>query len=242
MTIQDLFNYCCGLVTHYPKGTCKLELGYPIAGRGFFPAVSGSFHSASLTTQVKPRKMLFVGQDWGCEDNLVLLTSYEDSDIKSGTGKILLELLDEAKLPLQECFFTNALFGVRSGKTNTGLSPGWNHPKFVGQCAKALLAQIETLRPSGIVCLGLHAPKLLAHLMPECNAWKSAKSFSAIDNANNAVLRIQSLPGVKVAAILLHPSFRRSNLKHRSYRGLHAHQAELKMLADVWSQVSAQRK
>lgn len=238
MTIQELFNLCNGLVTHYPLGTCKLPVGYPVAGRGFFPVVSGSFHNDSLTTTLKPRKLMFVGQDWGCEDYLFPLTRDKDNDIKLGTGKILLELLTEAKIPLQECFFTNALFGVRSGATNTGVSPGWKHPKFVGQCAKALLAQIEALRPSGIVCLGLHAPKLLAHLMPECDAWKSAKSFRSIDNSNNAVLNIQSLTGIKVAAILLHPSFRQLNLKHRSYSSLVAHQAELKMLADVWSRVS----
>jgi uracil-DNA glycosylase len=242
MTIQELFHLCSSFVTLYPEGTCKLPMGYPIAGRGFFPVVSGSFHSGSLTTQLKSRKLLFVGQDWGCEDNLVPLTGDKDNDIKVGTGKILLELLTKAKIPFQECFFTNALFGVRSGETNTGRAPGWNHPKFIGQCVKALLAQIDTLRPSGIVCLGLHAPALLSLLMPECEAWNSAGSYKTIDEAGCGVLDIQSRPGVKVAAILLHPSFRRPNAKHRNYGGENGHKAELKILADVWSQVSAKRK
>ena len=29
MTIQELFNRCHVLVTHYPKRTCKLPMGYP---------------------------------------------------------------------------------------------------------------------------------------------------------------------------------------------------------------------
>jgi hypothetical protein len=235
MTIQELFNLCNGLVTHYPIGTCKLPVGYPVAGRGFFPVVSGSFHSGSLTAPLKPRKLLFVGQDWGCKDNLVPLTRDKDNDVKSGTGKILLELLTEAKIPLQECFFTNALFGVRSGATNTGVSPGWKHPKFVGQCSKAMLAQIEALRPNGVICLGRDAPALLSQLMPECEAWNSAGSYRAIDEANCGVLNIQSYPGITVAAILLHPSFRRPNAKHRKYGGEIGHKAELKILADVWS-------
>ena len=239
MTAQDLFNQSDRLVSSYPIGTLKLPPGYPIAGCGFFPVVSGSFHSESLTTQVGQRKLLFVGQDWGCEDNLTALCD-KNADIKSGTGKILLNLLIEAKIPLDECFFTNALFGVRKGKTNTGASPGWNDPKFVGGCAEAMKDQIAAVRPRGIVCLGRDAPKLLARLLSECVLWKTAKSFKAIDAAGCAVVSVTSFPRIDVAAILLHPSFRRANARHRSYGGSVKLEAELKILANVWSQVSSE--
>ena len=237
MTSQSLFNQCDRLVTNYPAGTYKLPLGYPFAGRGFFPVVSGSFHSGCLTTQILPRKLLFVGQDWGCEENLTALGSDVDADIKSGTGKILLDLLGKAGIPPKECFFTNALFGVRKGKTNTGSSPGWEKSTFVDECAKAMQAQIDAVRPRGIVCLGRDAPGLLVRLMSECAPWKSEKSFRAIDRARCAVMNVTSLPGISITAILLHPSFRRANARLRSYEGLVKHDAELKILTDVWSEV-----
>lgn len=240
MTTQDLFNLCDRLVRIYPKGMCKLQLDYPISGCGFFPVVSGSFHSECLSKTIKPRKLMFIGQDWGCEDNLSALVRNKDADIKSGTGKILLDLLNETEIPLEECFFTNALFGVREGTTNTDTSPGWKDPKFVSDCAEALKAQIAAVRPRGIVCLGLEAPVLLAGLVSECAPWKKAESFKEIDSNGHTVVSVTSLPGIDVAAILLHPSFRQPNLRHRSYRGLVKQEAELKILADVWSKVSSE--
>jgi uracil-DNA glycosylase family 4 len=239
MTAQDLFNHCARLVQNYPQGTIGLTSGFPVAGCGFFPVASGSFHDGCLTTSITPRKLMFIGQDWGCEDNLGPLNSYKDADIKFGTGKILLNLLKEARIPLNECFFTNALFGVRSGATNTGPSPGWNDQKFVDCCADALRVQIEAVRPKGIICLGRAAPALMMRLMSECAPWQSAKSFTAIDKAGNAVIRIGSLPRVNVAAILVHPSFRAANAKCRWYRGSTNNDAEMRILADVWSAVGS---
>ena len=161
----------------------------------------------------------------------------KDADIKTGTGKNLLDLLDEAKIPLEECFFTNALWGVRTGKTNTGASPGWKDPAFVGSCAAALKLEIEVVRPRGLVCLGRDAPGLLKDLVSECDPWTTKKSFKNIDQAGLGVIDVISLAGVDVAAILLHPSFRRVNLKHRSYGGVVKDQAELKILTDVWAKV-----
>jgi hypothetical protein len=61
-----------------------------------------------------------------------------DTDIKSGTGLVLHQLIQKSEIPLKECFFTNALFGVRVGKTNIGRSPGWNSQDFLIRCADAL--------------------------------------------------------------------------------------------------------
>ena len=211
---------------------------YPISGRGFFPVTSGSFHDGSPSAAIGRRKLIFVGQDWGCEGNLPPLGKDKDADIKTGTGKILLDLLDEAEIRLEECFFTNALWGIRTGNTNTGASPGWKDPAFVRSSAAALKVQIDVVRPRGLVCLGRDAPGLLKGLMAECDPWKTMRSFKAIDHAGLGVIDVNSFAGIDVAAILLHPSFRRVNLKHRCYGGLVEHEAELKILSDVWARVS----
>jgi hypothetical protein len=38
----------------------------PIEGLGFFPVTSGSFHSSALAAPLN-RRVMFVGQDFGCE-------------------------------------------------------------------------------------------------------------------------------------------------------------------------------
>ena len=131
MIAEELYNECSKEAGNFPPGTRGLPPNYPVAGRGFFPVTSGSFHDGCLTTEIFGRKILFVGQDWGCEANLGALIKNRDADIASGTGRILLDLLNEAEIPLEACFFTNALFGVRTGRTNTGHSDGWKNAAFV---------------------------------------------------------------------------------------------------------------
>jgi hypothetical protein len=62
MTTQDLFNQCDRLVRNYPKGTCQLPLDYPISGRGFFPVVSGSFHTGTMSSMMAGERCRAVAQ------------------------------------------------------------------------------------------------------------------------------------------------------------------------------------
>ncbi len=180
---------------------------------------------------------MFIGQDWGCETNLRALMKNPNADIQSGTGKILHDLLKEAEIPPEACFFTNALFGVRTGITNTGRSKGWKDNAFVSRCSDALKKQINTIRPKAIVCLGRDAPDLLAGLVTECDPWTKAETFKDIDRNDGALVNVSSIHGIIISAILLHPSFRRPNLKRRGFKGASGHQAELALLKVVWSRV-----
>lgn len=240
-TAQQLFNQCAGQIESYPLGTCALADGYPKAVRGFFPVASGSFHNGCIDTPIATRKVMFVGQDWGSEANRKALEDDPNSDIESGTGLILLKLLTEEGIGIQlkDCFFTNALFGVRTETKNTGPSPGWKDTKFVNQCASALRIQIELIQPKAIVCLGRDAPWLLAKLYSECKVWQSPGGFVEIDQCGHSVLRLAARPGPSVAAILLHPSYRKPNEALRSFQGSTCHEAEVKILAAVWEHVIA---
>lgn len=234
MTPAQLFHACDHIVgpdSDYPPGTQRLAAAYPVAGQGFFPVVSGSFHCANLHAPIAPRRLMFVGQDWGCSSNLAALALDPAADIKSGTGRNLDDLLARASISKQDCFFTNALFGVRTSATNTGRSPAWGDTAFVDRCTEALLQQIRVVQPRTIVCLGRHAPRLLEKIIPACGDWRRAPSFAAIDQAGKGLIPLPvPILGVGTVALLVHPSFRHANVRHRRFETEQGEDAEILIL------------
>lgn len=235
MTTQLLFDKCAETVKAYPSDMCALSIGNPVAGRGFFPVATGSSQDGRTDIPLTPRKLMFVGQDWGAHDSFKSLKENLDADMYSGTAARLASLLKEAGIPIEECFFTNALFGVREGKTNTGRSPGWKDEAFVTASAEALKLQIKAIQPKAMICLGRDAPCLLALLIPERKAWSPFITFKAIDEGNHGVLSLASNSGPMDAAILTHPSYRHINARQRYFRGLRGHAAEVQLLKSVCS-------
>lgn len=242
LTAQQLFDKCAEIIKDvpeaveaYPAGMTELPDNFLVAGRGFFPVASGSFHDGSINSPIGPRKIMFIGQDWGAKESLGELTDKVDGDLASRTCKELIGMLLAAAIPLEECFFTNALFGVRIGKKSTGRSPGWKSPSFVGQCAKALQLQMKTTQPKTIVCLGLDAPQLFATLFPECKVWHAASGFKEIDGAEHGTLKLASNSGPTMAAILLHPSFRAVNARYRNCDSKPGLCVEAQILREIWA-------
>ena len=239
MNVADLYAACTKLMgAHYPTGMVAVPAPSPRTGRGFFPVVSGSFFNATPRSEVR-RKLMFVGQDWGTVRNVAALAKNPHADVEKGTGKKLGALLAESGIAVEECFFTNALFGVRTGTTNTGRSPGWKDSGFVDRCTDALRLQISTIRPRAVVCLGRDAPDLLVRIFPECQVWRAAPTFAAIDSEGCGLLTVTPKPkdSVVAAAILVHPSYRHINARHRRFGETCGHSAEVRLLRILSAQV-----
>jgi uracil-DNA glycosylase len=151
---------------------------------------------------------------------------------------VLHQLIQKSEIPLKECFFTNALFGVRVGKTNIGRSPGWNSQDFLKRCTDALWLQIDVIQPCAIICLGCAAPKLLVRIFDECQPWIE-KTFKEIDQGGQQLITMARRVGsVSTLAILVHPSFRRLNVQSRRFRNAEGSKAEIELLAETWATVS----
>ena len=151
---------------------------------------------------------------------------------------MLHQLIQKSEIPLKECFFTNALFGVRVGKINTGRSPGWNSQDFLIRCVDALRLQIDAVQPHAIICLGLAAPELLVRIFDECQPWIE-KTFKQIDQSGQQLITMARRVGsVSTLAILVHPSFRRLNVQSRRFRNAEGSKAEIELLAATWTTVS----
>ena len=236
MDATSLYRACDARVgTSYPSGTCNVPAPAPIAECGFFPAVSGSFHVPGVSGNVR-RSLMFVGQDWGSDVAFAELkrATKPHTDRDTGTGKALDQLLTATKIPREACFFTNALFGLRRGKTSVGRSPGWNATSYVALCKDALQIQIRAVQPKAIVCLGRDAPELLAQIVATRLPWNEARTFRDIDVAGQALITGARIEGRAVElAILVHPSHRRINAKYRSFNGKTGHPAEVELLREL---------
>lgn len=90
-------------------------------------------------------------------------------NLNGATWRSLTEFLVRA-LPgertLANCFFSNFLIGLIEGSSAVGLFPGTKDLAFVERCRSFLVHQVQVVRPSLLLVLGIHTPRLLAALSP----------------------------------------------------------------------------
>ena len=82
-----------------------------------------------------------------------------------------------------------------------------------------------------IFVLGKETAQFLFELSHNLSGWKPFSSFKDVDEKNQQViLNAVFKNGVSTnLVVLIHPSFRHLNIKHRSYKGLIGNEAEIKM-------------
>jgi hypothetical protein len=136
--IQSLFNKIEKL--SYP-GSMRMAKG-EIEGLAFFPGGKGTFSNGNT---VSDKDIMILGQDFDCETNFAISKKNKKEDInKNPTWRNLLAILKEVDISPDNCFFTNAILGVRKGSLGTGKSPAFRDPNFIKDCQNFFLNQIET--------------------------------------------------------------------------------------------------
>jgi len=86
VNVQQLYFECAKLIgDSFPDGMRGIDPPVPIKGLGVFPVTSGSFYSSALDAPLN-RRVMFVGQDFGCEAYVMRCRKVPDTDVKSGTG------------------------------------------------------------------------------------------------------------------------------------------------------------
>ena len=175
-----------------------------IAGTSFFPGGDGLWNP---TLAFPERPVMIVGHNF---DGLAAYRASVErgcEDLSSPTWKQLQAWFDQLPLSLDQCFFTNALMGIKVGSATGAIRA----PRpYRSQCRAFLLQQIEIVRPRLIVTLGSHVLAILRPLSSELQThWRSGNSLAALDRADAAIVRGASFGrarNVNVVA-LTHPSY-----------------------------------
>ena len=232
---------------NYPK-TDKVEMlsipykdnegKHRVLDFGFFPAGRGTFDNDE---NISGKRIMILGQDFDCDNN------YYDTDIAltenpngNATWRNLLSFLKEVSKEdiHKNCFYTNAIMGVRKGEIGTGKSPAFKDENFIKQCQKLFLKQLDIQKPKAIFVLGKYVAEFLEPLEKEGNTnlanWKSINNFAEVDIDDYWKIGVTFRNGIETnLVILVHPSLRHANLRHRrleKFKGTNSEDVEVLMV------------
>jgi uracil-DNA glycosylase len=164
--VQQLLDAMQTLVTKYHPTVRQTgsTLAGLIEGTAFFPGGSGLWRGlearGSMPAHFPDSPVMFVGH------NFDSIRAFDRALHKGGEAggefwRRLLAMLAGASLSPQRCFFTNALMGLKPGSA-TGSMPSVHG--YREQCALFLQKQIEIVRPSVVVALGVRAESYVSKL------------------------------------------------------------------------------
>ena len=155
----------------YPDSMQKIG-GELTRGRAFFPGGKGTLDNSDT---ISNKRIMILGQDQDNEVNFKKSVARGGENVETGkTWQNLRLFLKSVGIDENDCFFTNAIMGVRKNGKNTGKSPAFTDKGYIAQCRKFLIYQIETQKPKLIIVLGLRVAEILSDLFADKNlavAW-----------------------------------------------------------------------
>lgn len=185
---------------------------WQVDGLAFFPVGRGLWAAGNET--LPKGGVLVLGQDFGdAEYTKTVVDKGGETPQASPTWRNLLKLLGDAKEPMGNCFFTNALMGLRVEKGMIGKAPGMKHDGFRQKCQEVFKEQLRLQQPRAVWVLGMEVLKFLLPLSPRMQEhWAGVSTLKELDQtAASALLREVAFEGVdslKVnVAVLTHPSY-----------------------------------
>lgn len=216
------------LTVSYPETMIKAVGTIP--GRGFFPVGMGSYNNEK---RIAGKEVMILGQDFDCDANYqkTQAAGYEDTQ-KNATWRNLLSFLKEVDISPDNCFFTNAILGIRKGDIGTGKSPAFTDKDFIASCQKFFLYQLEVQKPQMIFALGKYVAEFLSDTSDDLSCWRRIRNFQEVDANEQQVITANFKNGIKSHVILLtHPSYRPVNISRRRFKETFSgHDAEVEMV------------
>jgi hypothetical protein len=217
-----------GMVRVGPESRVAGHAFVPV-GRGHAPGVAFPFGGAMV-----------LGQDFGNERDLDAAIAAGEETNAIPTWREIGKALRAEDIPLDACWRTNYVMGVRRGYYSNckGPSPGLRGGDLRRACRDLFARQVRAQMPCALVVLGTNVPKALAADFPHAFATWAAGSFALRDAADGAAIRDADIDGVSVPLVvsILHPSLRGPNLSKRRFGGRQGAEAErslLRLVRDV---------
>jgi hypothetical protein len=210
-----------------------------IAGTAFFPGGAGLYLKDRDQAIIKfpVDGVMVLGHNFDSEIGFYLSAKNGKESLSIGTWGPLLNLLTDAKIPFDRCFFTNAFMGLCEGENSFDYR-GREHSEFRQACLAFLKAQIEIQRPRLIITLGLHVPSMIAELSADLDFWigrkLKLKDIDLMPIVRKAAFRLSSgLAHCSVLVPIAHPSL--PNNRRRKPIGWSAGRVgEIEIVRDGW--------
>jgi len=230
--IQLLRETLRSLKLPYSADTGMVEVSEQVKGIAFFPVGRGLFDDGE---NLPKGKIMILGQDFGTLSYTQNLPQSGEDVEKNATWRNLLELISGAKISENECFFTNAIMGVREKEEKmTGKSPGMKHKGFRKKCQEFFEFQIETQKPTTIWALGMEVMRFLLPLSSELREkWGKISTLKSLDETSTPLLKAIHFDNNKLlktnVLILTHPCIW-SNLEKRKFNEIKGVEAIREMM------------
>ena len=218
-------------LSSYPERMKKINL--EIKGRAFFPGGKGTFANDEI---ISNKEIMILGQDFDTQKKYEVAKANGGEDVtKNKTWKNLLSFLEQTKIQPENCFFTNAIMGVRLTDIATGESPAFKDKEFIGKCQDFFLFQLQLQKPKAVFALGLQVAKFLSDTSNDLSYLKKIDKFASIDIQNKQILeKVKFKNGIESTLVfLMHPSARTYNLNNRQYMEMNGAEAQIKMVKDA---------
>ena len=187
---------------------------------GFFPGAGGFFHGHASGN----KRFLFFGTDFGPLGYQQGLERTGGEPESNETIRFLRGVVEQAAIPLNACFLTNAVLCMRLGNSATATFPIWErYPDYVAACAQWHRSFIAKTHPELVALMGVPHLKVFGPILfPELSShWAGLRTLKDVFNASKETLRLKA--GTQVL-LVHHPShwpaypaaFKTRILKHLS--------------------------
>lgn len=170
----------------YPKEHI-VPIAARLSGAAFFPLGDGLYKAGDWKKE-EHFPIMVLAQDCGNEAEAAeVLNTVSQSEMAYGNVNWLCiqKLLGEEAM--QDCFFTTAIMGLRSGETKTSGSSYAFHAKaqdFLGLNQTFFELQLEEADPDVIIALGLSVCSFLGSIFPkQLHAFSKVKTQKDLDEA-----------------------------------------------------------
>ena len=209
--INTLFNEMRKLDFNQCNGMENIDV---MKGPGFFPGCIGTVNNS---IDIRNTEVMVLGQDFDTVKNYGNIDPIKGEIGNNKTWHNLIRLLDDLHIDIQNCFFTNAYMGLRSGTEvkNTGRSPAAKRSAvgFAEECYSFFKRQLHIVRPKLVLVLGKETAKFLTKAFPkEFKKWENIPTLKQFYTNENAVFNDFAFEGEKIRFVLvLHPSMSNIN-------------------------------
>lgn len=219
-------------LSKYDKYPIKMKkiLG-EIKGIGFFPSAKGIF---TPDNTISNKEIMVLGQDGEAELDFKQSINNGQENLNAPTWRNLINLLKESNNTLENCFFTSAIMGIRTGNKSSGKSPAFRYNNFITFCRNFFVKQLTLQKPKLIIVLGIDPLQVIFPLAKPLYKWERIKNFENLDKNKLQLLKnvtFEEIPNYKVNIVVItHPRERELNIKRRRFLTYQGNEAEVKLI------------